>query len=39
MRFNDLDAFDRAYEADPMRFTYPLVYSRLRLVVEEVLQG
>lgn len=39
MRFGDLGAFDRAYEADRMRFKYPLVYWRLRQVVEEVLQG
>ena len=39
MRFDELDAFDRAYEADPMRFTYPHVYWRLRQVVVEVLQG
>ena len=39
MRFDDMDAFDRAYEADPMRFTYPHVYWRLRQVVEKVLQG
>ena len=39
MRFDDLGAYDRAYEADPMRFTYPLVYWRLRQVVVEVLQG
>ena len=39
MRFDDLGAYDRAYEADPMRFSYPLVYWRLRQVMVEVLQG
>jgi hypothetical protein len=39
MRFDDLDAFDRAYEADTMRLTYPHVYWRLRQAVEQVLQG
>ena len=38
MRFEDLDAFDRAYETDQMRYTYPLVYWRLRQAVAEVLQ-
>ena len=36
MRFDDLESFLRAYEADELRFIYPLVYWRLRQVMEEV---
>jgi hypothetical protein len=36
MRFDDLEAFLRAYEADELRFIYPLIYWRLRQVMEEV---
>lgn len=35
MRFDDLQSFLTAYETDAMRFTYPIVYSRLRRAVEE----
>jgi hypothetical protein len=36
MRFDDLESFLRAYEADELRFIYPLVYWRLRQAMEEV---
>ncbi len=39
MRFDDLEAFDRTHAVDQMRYTYPLLYSRLRQVVAEVLQA
>lgn len=39
MRFDDVEAFDAAYEADDMKFTYPLVYWRLRHAVEGLLDG
>lgn len=38
MRFDDLESFVRAYETDDLRFTYPLVYWRLRQVVEEIFE-
>lgn len=37
MRFEDLASFVAAYETDHMRFTYPLVYWRLRRAVERSL--
>jgi hypothetical protein len=36
MRFDDLESFLRAYEADELRFIYPLVYWRLRQAMKEV---
>lgn len=38
MCFDALEAFDRAYDADQMRYKYPLLYSQLRRAVAEVLQ-
>lgn len=38
VRFEDMTSFERAYEADPMRHTYPLVYWRLRQAVEGILK-
>ena len=38
MRFDDLESFVRVYETDDLRFTYPLVYWRLRQVVEEIFE-
>ena len=36
MQFEDVDAFDLAYGTDQMRYTYPLVYWRLRQAVAAV---
>jgi hypothetical protein len=36
MRFDDLESFRRAYEADELRFIYPLVYWRLRQAMKKV---
>ena len=38
MRFEDMRAFDRSYEADPLRHVYPLVYWRLRHAVAKLLE-
>ncbi len=37
MRFDDLQSFLSAYESDDMRFSYPIVYGRLRRAVEKSL--
>ena len=37
MRFDDVQSFLTAYETDATRFSYPIVYSRLRRAVEESL--
>ena len=39
MRFQNMAAFDKAYETDNMRFKYPLVYWRLRRAVGQVLEA
>jgi hypothetical protein len=38
MRFDSLESLVRAYETDELRFTYPLVYWRLRQVAEEIFR-
>jgi hypothetical protein len=38
VRLKDLRSFDLSYETDEMRFQYPLIYWRLRQVVEEALK-
>jgi len=38
VRIRDLRTLDLAYETDEMRFQYPLIYWRLRQVVEEALK-
>ncbi|GAB3759113.1 hypothetical protein GCM10028796_05810 [Ramlibacter monticola] len=37
MRFDDVDSFRGVCDADDLRFTYPLVFSELRRVVEKSL--
>jgi hypothetical protein len=38
MVFKDMSAFDRSYEADPLRHVYPLVYWKLRQTVGRLLE-
>ena len=39
MRFDDVDSFVKAYEADHLRHKYPHIYSRLLEAVEQSLGG
>jgi hypothetical protein len=38
MEFGDIESFARAYEVDPKRFTYPLLYWQLQRAVREHLE-